>query len=193
MASATGVLQSCLQHGTGISPRRSQELDDRSVEGPAGHLLWHVEQEDVRGVLRLDLPGLPADADQLCGALVERQCRDDSSAQCQRIAFECSSPNGILLFREASSVLFSYGQRILNGVPPTYKDKYKGISICLTVLNRLLSGGYVNFGVFQLYGDSALNNALNIVLQLSLSIPMQDLMAYTKVFPPLLAPLFLPS
>uniref|UniRef100_A0A7S4KJ54 Importin N-terminal domain-containing protein n=1 Tax=Guillardia theta TaxID=55529 RepID=A0A7S4KJ54_GUITH len=101
--------------------------------------------------------------------------------KCQRIAFECSSPNGILLFREASNVLFAYGQRILNGVPPTYKDKYKGISICLMILNRLLSGGYVNFGVFQLYGDSALNNALNIVLQLSLSIPMQDLMAYSKV------------
>ena len=33
----------------------------------------------------------------------------------------------------------------------------------------------------QLYGDSALSEALNIVLQLSLSIPVNELMAYPKV------------
>ena len=33
----------------------------------------------------------------------------------------------------------------------------------------------------QLYGDSALSEALNIVLQLSLSIPVGELMAYPKV------------
>ncbi len=35
--------------------------------------------------------------------------------KCQRIAFECSSPNGILLFREASRLLVTYGRRILAG------------------------------------------------------------------------------
>mmetsp|Transcript_32988 Transcript_32988/g.77770 ORF Transcript_32988/g.77770 Transcript_32988/m.77770 type:complete len:1072 (+) Transcript_32988:97-3312(+) len=101
--------------------------------------------------------------------------------KCQRIAFECSSPNGILLFREASKVLVAYGQRLLTGAPPTYKDKYKGISICLTLLSRALSGGYVNFGVFSLYGDAALWSALDCMLQLSLCIPVQELMAYPKV------------
>ena len=35
--------------------------------------------------------------------------------KCQRISFECSSPNGILLFREASTLLVTYGRRILAG------------------------------------------------------------------------------
>jgi hypothetical protein len=39
----------------------------------------------------------------------------------------------------------------------------------------------VNFGVFQLYGDNALSDSLDTVLQLSLSIPVQELMAYPKV------------
>jgi exportin-7 len=69
--------------------------------------------------------------------------------KCQRIAFDCSSPNGILLFREASRLLVTYGQHILTGAPPTYKDKYKGVSICLQILSRALSGGYCNLGVFQ--------------------------------------------
>ena len=69
--------------------------------------------------------------------------------KCQRISFDCSSPNGILLFREASRLLVTYGQRILTGAPPTYKDKYKGVSICLLILSRALSGGYCNLGVFQ--------------------------------------------
>ena len=34
----------------------------------------------------------------------------------------------------------------------------------------------------QLYGDCALSEALNIVLQLSLSIPINELMAYPKVY-----------
>lgn len=54
----------------------------------------------------------------------------------------------------------------------TYKDRYKGIAVCLLTLSRCLSGGYVNFGVFQLYGDSALSHALETVLHLSLSIPV---------------------
>ena len=69
--------------------------------------------------------------------------------KCQRIAFDCSSPNGILLFREASRLLVTYGQHILTGAPPTYKDKYKGVSVCLLILSRALSGGYCNLGVFQ--------------------------------------------
>lgn len=34
--------------------------------------------------------------------------------------------------------------------------RYKGIWICLQILSRAMSGNYVNFGVFELYGDPAL-------------------------------------
>ena len=36
-----------------------------------------------------------------------------------------------------------------------YAKRYKGIWISLAVLMRALSGNYVNFGVFELYGDAA--------------------------------------
>lgn len=77
----------------------------------------------------------------------------------QRLTFDSSSPNGILLFREVSKVLMTYGNRILSTSPPStdpYSTRYKGIWICFQMLTRSLSGNYVNFGVFELYGDPAL-------------------------------------
>lgn len=35
-------------------------------------------------------------------------------------------------------------------------QKYKGTWNCLAILTRALGGNYVNFGVFELYGDPAL-------------------------------------
>lgn len=44
-----------------------------------------------------------------------------------------------------------------------------------------LSGNYVNFGVFELYGDRALSDALDIALKMTLSIPLADILAFRKV------------
>lgn len=46
-----------------------------------------------------------------------------------------------------------------------------------------LAGNYVNFGVFELYGDRALSDALDTVLKLIISIPLVDILAYRKVQP----------
>ena len=46
------------------------------------------------------------------------------------------------------------------------------------MLKYALSGNYVNFGVFRLYGDEALDDALNMFVKLVLSIPQSDLMVY---------------
>lgn len=56
----------------------------------------------------------------------------------QRLTFDSSSPNGILLFREVSKLIVAYGSRILllpNGTD-IYGSKYKGIWISLAVLSR---------------------------------------------------------
>lgn len=58
------------------------------------------------------------------------------------------------------------------------------------MLKAALCGSYVNFGVFRLYGDEALDNALNIFVKLLLSIPQSDLLvilinnnlSYTLIF-----------
>eukprot|EP01034_Spumella_vulgaris_P021786 gene21786-27855_t len=101
----------------------------------------------------------------------------------QRISFENSSANGILLFRETSAILCAYGSRILQ-VPVQqniYLEKYKGIRLMLNTLANALSGNYVNFGVFSLYNDKALQNALDVSLQMCLQIPLSDVMAYVKL------------
>ena len=101
----------------------------------------------------------------------------------QRIQFENSNANGILLFRETSKIVCSYGSRILH--LPTksdiYKEKYKGIRSMLNVLIAVLTGGYVNFGVFDLYEDPALQNVLDVSLQLCLQIPIEDVMEHMKL------------
>ena len=48
--------------------------------------------------------------------------------------------------------------------------------MCFSMLKAALSGNYVNFGVFRLYGDSALDDALGIFVKLLLSITQNDLL-----------------
>ncbi|CAN6207099.1 unnamed protein product [Urochloa humidicola] len=101
----------------------------------------------------------------------------------QRLTFDSASPNGILLFREVSKIIVAYGSRILllpNGTD-IYGSKYKGIWISLTVLSRALCGNYVNFGVFELYGDRALADALDVSLKMTLSVPLSDILAFRKL------------
>ncbi|XP_031627705.1 ran-binding protein 16 isoform X2 [Contarinia nasturtii] len=102
----------------------------------------------------------------------------------QRLQFDISSPNGILLFREASKVICTYGNRIMNyDVPKNqlYALRLKGISICFTMLKAALSGNYVNFGVCKLYGDETLDNVLDVTTKLILTIPQTDLLVYPKL------------
>lgn len=78
------------------------------------------------------------------------------------------------------SVFLPAGNRILTlGEVPkdqVYGVKLKGVSVCFAMLKAVLSGNYVNFGVFRLYGDDALDNALQTFIKLLLSIPHSDLL-----------------
>ena len=102
-----------------------------------------------------------------------------------RVNFDQSSPNGILLFRVTSDAVCAYGRRALASPTPTagdiYKLKYKGMSLALSVLNSALGGNYVCFGVFALYNDPALENALDVSLKMALSIPLEQVIAYPKL------------
>ncbi|XP_038220964.1 exportin-7 [Zerene cesonia] len=102
----------------------------------------------------------------------------------QRLHFDASSPNGILLFRELSAAICAYGSRILTvnvSKKQMYAMKLKGISLCFSILKAALCGNYANFGVFRLYGDDALDNALNMFVKLLLSIPQSYLLLYPKL------------
>ena len=39
-----------------------------------------------------------------------------------------------------------------------------------------MCGGYVNFGVFRFYGDTALDDALGTFVKMLMSIPQSDLL-----------------
>uniref|UniRef100_A0A336LE22 CSON010006 protein n=1 Tax=Culicoides sonorensis TaxID=179676 RepID=A0A336LE22_CULSO len=102
----------------------------------------------------------------------------------QRLQFDVSSPDGILLFRETSKLICCYGNRILTIDYPkeqAYPMRLKGMAVCFLMLKAILCGNYVNFGVFKLYGDNALDNVLNTTTKMILSIPHSDLLEYPKL------------
>jgi hypothetical protein len=58
---------------------------------------------------------------------------------------------------------------VISFIPDVFcLQKYKGIWICITILTRALGGNYVNFGVFELYGDPALKVSASAVQGTSL-------------------------
>ena len=72
------------------------------------------------------------------------------------------------------------GERVLamTDVPDDqiYRTKLKQISLCFQILRSALAGGYVNFGVFQLYGDECHMNAINMFIKLLGALPERALM-----------------
>ncbi|XP_070332943.1 ran-binding protein 17 isoform X1 [Odocoileus virginianus] len=103
----------------------------------------------------------------------------------QRLNFDVSSPNGILLFREASKMICTYGNQILSlgslSKDQIYPVKLKGISICYSALKSALCGNYVSFGVFKLYGDNHFDNVLQAFVKMLLSVSHSDLLQYRKL------------
>ncbi|KAJ1731660.1 hypothetical protein LPJ61_002425 [Coemansia biformis] len=103
----------------------------------------------------------------------------------QRMNFDVSSANGILIFREASQAIWEYGSAVLRaGTAPVhdvYKERYKGVAVCFDILVRLIAGKYVAIGVMPLYGDVALERAYQTVLELLCHFPVADIIAYPKL------------
>ena len=49
------------------------------------------------------------------------------------------------------------------------------------MLKCALLGDYVNFGVFELYGDGALDAAFGVFFRLLVTIPLSDMLVYPKL------------
>lgn len=77
-----------------------------------------------------------------------------------------------------SLIVYTGSRILLLDVPKEqqYPMRIKGISVCFIILKAALCGSYVNFGVFKLYGDDTLDNVLNIIAKLILSIQQSDLL-----------------
>jgi len=62
-----------------------------------------------------------------------------------------------------------------------YKNWYKGMALSMNILTSALGGNYICFGVFSLYNDPALENSLDVALQMALSVPLEDIVAFPKL------------
>ncbi|ORX83183.1 exportin-7 [Anaeromyces robustus] len=101
-----------------------------------------------------------------------------------RLNFEITSANGILLFREISKIICTFGNLILGRLTTEerkYTDIYKGIIICFNILENALKGRYISFGVMKLYGDKALTEVINTYYKLMLFVPLSDMINIPKL------------
>lgn len=98
----------------------------------------------------------------------------------QRLSFDVSSANGILMLKDASQIICQYGSHLLKqqitDESQKYELKYKGVIHCFSIMAKCLGGRYINFGVLWLYQDKAINDVLDMIIQLMLSIPIDDLL-----------------
>ncbi|TPX35726.1 hypothetical protein SmJEL517_g01976 [Synchytrium microbalum] len=129
--------------------------------------------------------GLEANYDHPCAQAILKFFNEFVQNKSQRLNFDISSPNGILLFRETSRVISTYGRLALSRTVmddnAKWTQKYKGFTMCFNIIRWSLSGKYVNFGVFGLYDDPALRDTLDVIFQLMLSTPQSDLLQYPKL------------
>jgi exportin-7 len=107
----------------------------------------------------------------------------------QRIKFDLLSASGILLFRNISKVVVTYSQlRFFHSAVvhdgnsgDLWRIRYKGLHLCLDMFRGSLSGKYVPFGVFALYGDPVLDEITRVTWNMLLATPLKDLLAYPKL------------
>jgi exportin-7 len=98
----------------------------------------------------------------------------------QRIAFDNTSAGGYFLYREASRMLCTYMSTLpsSDSIVPAhiYELRYKNYVNCLNVIRWSMSGGFVNFGVFRLYGDSAVEDMIQVFFHIIVTVPLADLL-----------------
>jgi len=102
----------------------------------------------------------------------------------RRIDFnQTNSAGGVRLFRLCAAAARAYVDRIVSFQPPAdrvYKAKLKGMSLCLGMLCNTLSADYLNFGLFTLYKDPALSEALQTSLKLASNLSINVVLEYPK-------------
>jgi hypothetical protein len=95
-----------------------------------------------------------------------------------RIRFDVASANGVILFKEVSKVIVGYGKLLTETAPSgdVYNLKYRRMKLLISMMSRLMGGGYVNFGVFKIYGDTCFVEALGACFAMIKSVSGEDLL-----------------
>jgi len=110
-------------------------------------------------------------------------CDEFCNNQHRRVQFPLNSADGIRLFRTTAHTLIQFASFILS---PRHSDdvndKFKSFKLFFRCLHRALTGGYTNFGVFEMYNDQILNDLLKVSCTLLLSLDSTQLEVHQKVF-----------
>ena len=110
--------------------------------------------------------------DALLGFLFELTFNRNS-----RIKLDISFNHGIVLFKNVSAVITGLGKIILerrneNNYFKQFSSKIKRL---MGITNNLLSGGYVPFGVFEVYNDSSYLDTLEVFFSLMESVAVGEI------------------
>lgn len=95
-----------------------------------------------------------------------------------RIRFDVATASGIILFKEIARILVLFGKSVLERVVTAnlYKEKYRYVLMTLTIMVKLLAGGYVVFGVFQVYSDTCFVETLELSFRMIGCVPLEEWM-----------------
>lgn len=123
-------------------------------------------------------PNVTTPALRLVGELVDNREK--------RNYYDSASSEAIYLFKEVSSLIVGFGEMLLTltDIQPAniYQCKLKAISIIFKIIQASLRAK-INFTVFQLYGDPALNDLLQMFVKMFISIINCDiLVSYHATF-----------
>ena len=94
-----------------------------------------------------------------------------------RIKFDNATSYGIVLFKNLSSVINGYGKVIIEnaGTADFFKKYYGKIRRLLSIMTYILNGGYVSFGVFEVYGDVCFIDSLRTCFGVLGTIPRSEI------------------
>ena len=94
-----------------------------------------------------------------------------------RIKFDNATSYGIVMFKNVSKVLNGYGKVMLEnaGNPEYFKKFYSKIRRLIGILTNFMTGGYVNFGAFEVYGDLCFVETLRTCFAVLGTIPRSEI------------------
>ena len=99
-----------------------------------------------------------------------------------RIKFDNATAYGVVLFKNLSSVVNGYGKVVVEnaGSPEFFKKFYGKIRRILGIMTYILGGGYVAFGVFEVYGDMSFVDSLRTCFAVLGTIPRSEITVFFR-------------
>ena len=94
-----------------------------------------------------------------------------------RIKFDNGSIYSIVLFKNLSKVINGYGKVIIDNVgDEEFFKKFNGkIKRLLGIMAYILNGGYIPFGVFEIYEDTCFVDSLRTSFEVLAAIPTNEI------------------